>query len=161
VGPFIGPALAGYILDGSHNQWVVSFGVLTALYGVSTLLIIVFGYETFYLDRSASLPYQRSMHTRLRSFFGIGNTHLPKLETLTTQSKVLLKLFFKISLLLPGIATMINFCWPIGITTTVDTFLHSPPYSFDTVQASSMRFAGVIGALSGMFYCDMQMPKEV
>jgi MFS family permease len=161
VGPFISPALAGYILDGSHNQWAVSFGVLTALYGVSTLLIIVFGYETFYFDRSATLPYQKSKHSRLRSFFGIGNTHLPKWETLTTQSKVLLKLILKISLLLPGIATMINFCWPIGITTTVDTFLHSPPYSFDTVQASSMRFAGVIGALSGMFCCDMQIPIEV
>lgn len=39
----------------------------------------------------------------------------------------------------------------IGITTTIDTFLHSPPYLFDTIEASSMRFAGVIGALCGMF----------
>lgn len=45
---------------------------------------------------------------------------------------------------------MIDFCWPIGITTTVDTFLHAPPYMFDEIQASSMRFAGVIGATSGM-----------
>lgn len=36
-----------------------------------------------------------------------------------------------------------------GVTTTIDTFLHSPPYLFNTVQASSMRFAGVIGALCG------------
>ncbi|KAF4979144.1 hypothetical protein F66182_17304, partial [Fusarium sp. NRRL 66182] len=44
---------------------------------------------------------------------------------------------------------MINFCWPIGITATVETFLHSPPYLFDEIQAASMRFAGVIGAVSG------------
>lgn len=36
-----------------------------------------------------------------------------------------------------------------GITTTIDSFLHSPPYNFDTIEASSMRFAGVIGALGG------------
>lgn len=44
---------------------------------------------------------------------------------------------------------MINFCWPIGITSTVETFLHSPPYMFDEIEAASMRFAGVIGAVSG------------
>lgn len=37
-----------------------------------------------------------------------------------------------------------------GITTTIDSFLHSPPYLFDTIEASSMRFAGVIGTLCGM-----------
>lgn len=100
------------------------------------------------------------MYARLRSFIGIGNTHLPKWETLITQSKVLLNLILKISLLLPGIATMINFCWPIGITTTVDTFLHSPPYSFNTVQASSMRFAGVIGALSGTSCFSYKLKQE-
>lgn len=49
-----------------------------------------------------------------------------------------------------GLAILVTFTWPIGITTTIDTFLHSPPYLFDTIQASSMRFAGVIGALCGM-----------
>lgn len=59
-----------------------------------------------------------------------------------------------------------TFTWPIGksyprialldeanipgITTTIDTFLHSPPYLFTTIEASSMRFAGVIGALCGI-----------
>lgn len=71
-----------------------------------------------------------------------------------------------------GIAVLVTFTWPIGesapciniksdialmdvirligITTTIDTFLHSPPYLFDTIQASSMRFAGVIGTLCGL-----------
>ncbi|KAK2805765.1 hypothetical protein FQN50_006041 [Emmonsiellopsis sp. PD_5] len=38
---------------------------------------------------------------------------------------------------------------PKGITTTIDTFLHAPPYLMDNIGASSMRFAGVIGALCG------------
>jgi hypothetical protein len=44
-----------------------------------------------------------------------------------------------------------------GITTTIDSFLHSPPYNFDTIEASSMRFAGVIGALGGMFSSPHQL----
>ena len=69
-------------------------------------------------------------------------------------------------------AILVTFTWPIGkfpvhicsyhqyystadspgITTTIDGFLHSPPYLFDTIEASSMRFAGVIGALCGMCF---------
>ncbi|KAL1981134.1 hypothetical protein VTN96DRAFT_3021 [Rasamsonia emersonii] len=154
VGPFLGPALAGYILDGSKNQWDISFGVLTALYGVSTFLILLFGHETYYARgqgqraTTSSSPFR----ARVRSFFGVGNTHLPKGATLAVQSRKLVELIFKPPLLLPGIATMINFCWPIGISTTVDTFLRAPPYMFNTVQASSMRFAGVIGALCGYIF---------
>jgi hypothetical protein len=131
------------------------------------LLIILFGYETYYGSQLTQHPSPAPLRARVWSFFGIGNTLLPKRETLAIQSRDLILLIFKLPLLLtglarhlplsigyvlrvcPGIATMINFCWPIGITTTIDTFLHSSPYLFNTVQASSMRFAGVIGALGG------------
>jgi hypothetical protein len=46
---------------------------------------------------------------------------------------------------------MINLTWPIGITTTVDSFIRAPPYLFINIQAASMRFAAVIGALIGFF----------
>ena len=46
---------------------------------------------------------------------------------------------------------MINFCWPIGLSITIDTFLHAPPYLLSDVQAASMRFAGVIGGLCGKY----------
>lgn len=45
-----------------------------------------------------------------------------------------------------------------GITTTIDSFLHSPPYNFDTIEASSMRFAGVIGALGGTYLSHHRSP---
>lgn len=44
---------------------------------------------------------------------------------------------------------MVNFTWPIGITVTISTFLHAPPYLFTPLQDASMRWAGVLGALSG------------
>ncbi|KAL1999698.1 hypothetical protein VTN02DRAFT_4149 [Thermoascus thermophilus] len=145
VGPFLGPAIAGYIADGSN--WRVSFGVLTILYIVSTLMIFLFAHETYYVkgERTQVTP-------RLKSLFGIGNTHVRKRATLADQCKTLTSLIFKLPLLLTGIATMVNTTWPIGITTTVDAILHAPPYLFNTVQASSMRFAGVIGALCGFTF---------
>ncbi|KAJ5131691.1 hypothetical protein N7448_005849 [Penicillium atrosanguineum] len=140
VGPFLGPALAGYI--GAGTNWRDSFGVLTAIYGVSTVMVLAFGRETYYAPDKAP-------GSRLGSYFGIGNTKLPKLSTLGFWCQRLVVYVFKFPLLMTGFAVLVTFTWPIGITTTIDTFLHSPPYLFDTIEASSMRFAGVIGALCG------------
>ena len=157
VGPFLGPALAGYLLVASQNHWIVSFGVLTALYGLSTVLIMLFGRETYYSHQHEedhpSRPDESPVMKRIHSFLGLenNNTHLDKRMTLVSESTTLVKLIFRLPVLLIGISTMINFTWPIGITATVETFLHSPPYLFDEIQAASMRFAGIIGAVSGMF----------
>lgn len=141
VGPFLGPAIAGYI--GAATNWVSSFGVLTSLYGLSTILVLLFGRETYYN------PNKKSNPSLLGSYFGIGNTDQPKLKTLGYWCKILAVYVFRFPLLMTGIAILVTFTWPIGITTTIDTFLHSPPYLFTTIEASSMRFAGVIGALCG------------
>ncbi|KAJ5260783.1 hypothetical protein N7505_009133 [Penicillium chrysogenum] len=141
VGPFLGPAIAGYI--GAGSDWRTSFGVLTAIYGVSTVMVILFGYETYHT------PGRTTNQSRIASYFGIGNTLLPKGTTLRYWSRTVAVYVFKFPLLMTGIAILVTFTWPIGITTTIDTFLHSPPYLFDTIGASSMRFAGVIGALCG------------
>lgn len=140
VGPFLGPAIAGYI--SAATNWVTSFGVLTSLYGLSTILVLLFGRETYYATEKHSKSH-------LASYFGIGNTNLPKCQTLWYWCKTLMIYVFRFPLFMTGIAILIIFTWPIGITTTIDTFLHSPPYLFNTIEASSMRFAGVIGALCG------------
>jgi hypothetical protein len=36
-----------------------------------------------------------------------------------------------------------------GITVTVSTFVAQPPYLFDTIESSSLRWAPIIGGLSG------------
>ncbi|KAJ5160675.1 uncharacterized protein N7482_007679 [Penicillium canariense] len=140
VGPFLGPAIAGYI--GAGTNWRDSFGVLTALYGLSTFAVLAFGAETYYNPGKAPT-------SRVGAYFGVGNTKLPKGSTLWYWCKVMVLYVFKFPLLMTGLGILITFTWPIGITTTIDSFLHSPPYNFDTIEASSMRFAGVIGALCG------------
>ncbi|ETI19831.1 hypothetical protein G647_08845 [Cladophialophora carrionii CBS 160.54] len=144
VGPFLFPALAGYILDGT-DSWRDCFKVLTALYGLSTLLILSFGHETYYKNGTHQ-PH------RIKSFFGIGNTNLPKSRALAASTLDIIKLTFTLPILLVGLSTMINFTWPIGITTTVDAVVRAPPYLFDDVEDASIRFAGVIGALLGFCF---------
>ncbi|EPS31921.1 hypothetical protein PDE_06880 [Penicillium oxalicum 114-2] len=140
VGPFLGPAIAGYI--GAGTNWVVSFGVLTAIYGFSTLMVLAWGAETYY--QPGKIPA-----SRLGSYFGVGNTSLPKWMTVVHWCKVMVAYVVKFPLLMTGMAVLMICTWPIGIVTTLDIFLHSPPYNMNTIQASSMRFAGVIGALGG------------
>jgi len=165
VGPFLGPALAGYVFQGTQ-KWNSSFGVLAGLYGASTLLIIVFGRETYYRKGHGTQEAPR-----WKTFFGLGNTGtLNKLSTIRIQSKDLVLMILRLPMLLvgtslplpfpgvpevadkPGIATMVNFTWPIGITVTISTFLSMPPYLFNNVQDSSMRWAGIIGALAGWVF---------
>lgn len=107
IGPFLGPALAGYI--GAGSNWKASFGVLTAFYALSTILIFLFGYETYY-----ARGHQCQRNSRLQSMFGIKNHSLPVGRTLAHWTKILAIYIFKFPLLLTGIATMVNFCWPIG-----------------------------------------------
>ena len=146
VGPFLGLALAGYILDGTKS-WRAVFGVLTGLYSLSTVVLLHFARETYY-NRSA----RTSQTSRAKSFLATGNTNLPKLPTMASSISQPVRLLFTLSILLVGLCTMVNFTWPIGITTTIDAILHGPPYMMANVPAAGMRFAGVIGAILGFAF---------
>ncbi|KAL4983010.1 major facilitator superfamily domain-containing protein [Aspergillus falconensis] len=145
IGPFLGPAIAGY--TGARSNWKVSFGMLTLFYGLSTILIFLFGYETYFVK---GRECQRN--TRFQAIFGIRSHNLPVFSTVALWSKTLVVYIFKFPLLLTDIATMVNVCWPIGITVTVSTFVAQPPYLFDTVQSSSLRWAPIIGGLTGFSF---------
>ncbi|PYH90943.1 polyamine transporter [Aspergillus ellipticus CBS 707.79] len=107
IGCFIGPALAGYI--GAGSNWKVSFGMLTVFYGISSIMILLFGYETYFVRGQKCQRNSRAL-----SMLGIRNHNLPALSTLAYWSKVMVTYIFKFPLLMTGIATMVNFCWPIG-----------------------------------------------
>jgi len=95
IGPFLGPALAGYIQQGAG--WRSAFKVLVGLYGLSSILILAFGRETYYVKGQNTQE-----NSCLKSFFSIGNTHVAKGLTITASSKDLIILIFKIPLLLTG-----------------------------------------------------------
>ncbi len=143
LGPFLFPALAGYILEAT-NSWRDCFKALVGLYSGSTILLLIFAYETYH-DGSDTFKSA----CRAGAFIGIGNTRLPKRHTLYTSTVCLARLIFSPPLIYIGILTMVSFTWPIGISTTVDAIVRAPPYQFGNVAAASIRFAGVIGALLG------------
>lgn len=93
VGPFLGPAIAGYI--GAGTNWRESFGILTALYGLSTAMVLLFGRETYYVPGKPT-------GSRIGSFFGIGNTKLPKWATIADRCRTLVIYVFKFPLFLTG-----------------------------------------------------------
>jgi hypothetical protein len=103
----LGPAIAGYI--GAGTNWRDSFGILTALYGLSTAMVLLFGRETYYVPGKTG--------TRVGSYFGVGNTELPKLATIADRCRTLVIYVFKFPLFLTGIAVLVTFTWPIGKST--------------------------------------------
>jgi MFS family permease len=143
VGPFLGPALAGYLFEAT-SSWRAVFGILTGLYAISTLMVLAFARETYFNHQT-----HYHQNSRVHSFLAVRNTDLPKISTFTASIARINKLIITPPILLTGIATLILFTWPIGITTTIDPVLHAPPYLMNNITAASMRFAGVIGALLG------------
>ncbi len=69
----------------------------------------MFGYETYFVR---GRDCQRN--SRLAAIFGIKSHNLPVLPTIGHWAKTLVIYTFKIPMLLTGISTMVNFCWPIG-----------------------------------------------
>ncbi|KAL4909166.1 hypothetical protein BDW74DRAFT_165777 [Aspergillus multicolor] len=118
IGPFLGPAIAGYI--GAGSDWVLSFGILTVLYGLSTIFIFPFGHGTYF---APGRECQRN--TRLQAIFGNKSHDLPVLRMITLWTKTLL----------------------VGMTVKVSTFIAQPPYIFDTVASASLRWAPITSGL--------------
>ncbi|KFY52388.1 hypothetical protein V496_08494 [Pseudogymnoascus sp. VKM F-4515 (FW-2607)] len=138
------------MLSNSHptaGKWESSFAVLAGLYGASSLVILAVGRETYY---PKGLNTQET--PRWKSFLGLGNTiTLNKLPTAIEQSKALVIMIFTPAMLLVGLASMVNFTWPIRITITIFIpFTTSlPPY---VAPDASMLWAGTIGALLGFVF---------
>lgn len=95
LGPSLGPAITGYIEAASN--WKTSFGALTAFYGFSTILLLLFGRETYFVK--AQHPQRTS---RIKAVFGIGNTNLPLAASCARWSNNCLIYIFKAPMLLVG-----------------------------------------------------------
>jgi len=96
VGPFMGPALAGYL--GTAIDWRGAFAVLVALYAVSTILVLIFGRET-YFDSSSGVT---KGPTFVKSLLGKGGALAVRRPSLSGTATTLIKCIFRIPLLLVG-----------------------------------------------------------
>jgi MFS family permease len=96
VGPFLGPALAGYLADAM--DWHDTFAVLVFLYAISTILVVAFGKETYYAPNRGSAPAP----TFLQSITSRGGTLALYRPSFKLSSKITLKYIFVWPMLLCG-----------------------------------------------------------
>jgi len=96
VGPFLGPALAGYL--SAATSWRGAFAVLVALYAVSTALVLSFGRETYYLPNT---PIAKGPNF-IESLTARGGALAVQRPSFTITTKTLIKYLFRLPLLLVG-----------------------------------------------------------
>ncbi|KAJ5260514.1 hypothetical protein N7478_012119 [Penicillium angulare] len=134
----------------NHSATSMNYGILLQGFGGIFAVPLIEAYGRFpiwiwpqvitmFMVLGATLSHDYGTFTTFRSLQGLFGT-VPQVIGLPIIHDVYQP---------DGFAVLVTFLWPIGITTTIDTFMHSPPYLFNTIEASSMRFAGVIGALCG------------
>lgn len=143
VGPYLGPGISGYLTNAMG--WRGVSAVLVALYAVSTILVLLFGRETYY-NPNAGLTRSPGL---VESITARGGGIALQRASLAPTARELVIYIFKVPMLLVGIAAMVNSTWPIGITVTVDSFIRAPPYLMNNTAAASMRWAAVLGDLAG------------
>lgn len=96
VGPFMGPALAGYLADAL--DWRGAFAILVALYVVSTILVLGFGKETYYIPGHRIARPQ----TFVESLSGRGGPFLIHRPSFVESTITTLKYIIKWPMLLVG-----------------------------------------------------------
>jgi MFS family permease len=69
IGPYLGPFLSGFIVEGL--DWRNTFGVLAGFYGLSVIMIILFGDETLYNREGFQKPRTPGLKGRIFRLTGI------------------------------------------------------------------------------------------
>ena len=167
IGPFLGAFMSSLIL--SKLAWRPDFGILASMYGLSLLLVILFGDETLF-DRTQTEDRPKkgilgkvSLLTGVHGARQIGRPTLAsvlrhiaiiqiKPHILLTSGLFLYTFLLFHNPLMPLLAagsTMILFMWAIGLVTTIPQFLSPPPYNFTSVQIGLLYIAPSIGAVVG------------
>jgi len=90
------PAISGYLSDALN--WRSVFAILVGLYAVSTIMVLIFGRETYYV---ANAPVAKSP-TFVESLTGKGGALAIQRPSLSVTVKELILYIFRLPLLLVG-----------------------------------------------------------
>jgi MFS family permease len=115
LGPYLAPFLSGFILQGFKGDWVMTFGMLCALYGLSVLMVIFLGDETLYSRDGVNKPREKGIVAKIKLLTGItGLQSTQGRPGLWEVTKDLFGLLTRPYLLIPGFFVTIMTCWTIG-----------------------------------------------
>ncbi|KAH8887308.1 MFS general substrate transporter [Thozetella sp. PMI_491] len=166
IGPYLGPFISSLIL--LQLDWRPDFGVMCGFYGLSLLMVILFGDETLF-DRSnleKLAPNEKaegerrkfSLSRHFSLLLGIDGIRdaagRPGVWTVFVHQ---LSLLLRPTLLLPtALFVMPITMWTIGMVGTISQFVLPPPiaggYGFSYVALAMLYFAPMIGTLLAEFW---------
>lgn len=99
LGPIIGQLISSFLLPAISWRW--NMGILSIFYGISTILVIVFGRETLY-DRGAVVEAGASS-SRIHMLLGISGARTKHRPSILSVSKHLIQIVIRPQLILPSI----------------------------------------------------------
>ena len=146
-GPSLGPFVSGWLV--TAISWRAVYGFLAGLHGLSTLLIVFFGDETWY-DPINPFPRRKGLLTRAKLLIGVTGAQMEGLEKMCDVARLTISLQFRPQLFfLTVVYVTVLFAWVIGVTTTITEILAPSPYSFSAQAIACSFLAPLTGAIIG------------
>jgi MFS family permease len=144
-GPFLGPFIAAWLIQAV--SWRADYGVLAALHGLSTILVVVFCDETLY-DRFNPHKRQTGLVARVKLLIGITGHKAQGRPSPWRVVKDLLVIQIKPQIFfITVIYVMVLVAWVIGVNTTVSQLVLPPLHSFSATALAASWVAPMIGAV--------------
>lgn len=151
-GPFLGPFIAAWLIQAV--SWRADYGVLAALHGLSTILVILLGDETLY-DRANPQKRGTGLMARVKLLVGVTGHKAKGRPSFWKVTKNLLIIQIKPQIFfITVIYVMVLVAWVIGVNTTVSQLVLPPPYSFSPSALAASWVAPMIGAVIGGLWGD-------
>ncbi|KAL1387433.1 major facilitator superfamily domain-containing protein [Phyllosticta capitalensis] len=154
IGPYLGPFFSTLIV--LKLAWRPDFAVLCGFYGLSTIMVMVFGDETLYDRTKPSEPKPKTIMYRLSLLLGIEGARVSGRPGLWTVFKHQCSLLARPHLFFPtAFFVMPITMWTIGIVSTITQFVLPPPqatppgYGFSYVALAMLYWAPMLGTLVG------------
>lgn len=97
LGPIMGQLISSFLLSATSWRWNMS--ILSTIYGISTILVIVFGEETLY-DRGAAVNAAASS-SRIHILLGIAGARTKNRPSIISVFKHLIQIVIRPQLILP------------------------------------------------------------
>lgn len=170
LGPYVGPLISSLLI--LRIGWRPDFGVLAGFYGLSLLMVIVFGDETLFdregLEQVDSPEQQKEVAKGARRPFSISH-HISLLlgihgfRTRAGRPTLLTVFIHQCSLLIrpyvflpTALFVMPITMWTIGIVSTISQFVLPPPvaggYGFSLVALAMLYWAPMVGTVVAEFW---------
>lgn len=111
-GPFLGPFVAAWLI--TAVSWRADYGVLAALHGVSTLMVIFLGDETLY-ERGNPQPREQGPLGRIKLLLGLTGLKAKGRPSLWTVMKDIISIQLRPQIFfLTVVYVMVLIAWVIG-----------------------------------------------